>query len=130
MNDDKKLDRNPVSGIQPQPSSPVGTMRKEEAPIGNLSELTPAGPEVRHDIEGLEGLGVKENNDRPVLTEDRRQVGIDHAIPPPPTAPTGLVQIPLTKEEALAEVKGRKPTDSGWGLGTLILKVLKGIAGA
>lgn len=118
--------------------SPVGSPNKELGPISEdttqLNELSPSGAEVNHKIsQELKNIGVQETEDRPDLTEDHKQAGINHAGAsiPPQTAPTGLIELPLTREEAFAEVKGKKPNDSGWGLGKLVLKVLKvmGIAG-
>lgn len=125
--DPKVLDQNTVSGIQAQPTPPAGAANKEIGPVSVVSEIRPSGPEVRHDIKGLENAGVEENNDRPVLTEEHRQAGVDHAGPsvPVPSGPTGQVTLPLTREEAVARVKNSRPTDSIWGLAKLVLKGFK-----
>lgn len=139
MNNDSKT----IGQAQPQvpvvPAQPVqgsaGSLNKEAEPVrasASLSELSPAGIEVRHGIDQeLAELGVKETADNPDLTPEHKQAGLDHSVPSSQTAPTGF-KVPLTEEEARAETKRKKPTDSGWGFAALVLKVLKaaGLAGS
>lgn len=132
MNNDNKTSGQPQSQIPAAPvQNPVGLPNKEAEPTRTspLSELlTPAGPEVKHNISReLVELGVRETGNNPNLTQEHREAGINHAgeSVPPQTAPTGLIKLPLTEEEALAEIKSRKPADSGWGFAALVLKVLK-----
>lgn len=118
-NDVKIADQNPISGIQVQPSSPVGVANKETGSIPSIiSEITPAGPEVRPNIsqESVE-LGVKEIQDRPNLTFQHQQIGLEHsgATVPVPAGPTGLVQISEKKDIG----------SSGTWLNALVEKVQK-----
>lgn len=126
MSDDAKILDQPVAPQAPiQPSSPIGIPNKEIGPILSVvPEIKHEGSETKHGIDQeLAELGVKEVQDRPDLTQ---VPDVQHAGPsvPPPTGPSGLVQVPLTREEALADLKIKKPTDSGWGLAKLALKAL------
>ena len=117
MNTDAKiLDQNPVPGSQVAPSAPVGVANKEVEPIPSVvPEIRPAGPEVKHEIsQESAGLGVKEVQNRPDLTNT---TDIQHAGPsvPIPPGPTGLVQISEKKDIS----------NSGTWLNTLTEKVEK-----
>lgn len=126
MNDNTKvLDQNPVSGSQVQPSSPVGVASKEVGPIPSIvSEIRPAGTEVKHDIskESAE-LGVKEIQDRPDLTQ---VVDIQHAGPsvPVPSGPAGKVLLPMSEEEIGSQLKTGQDDDAGKWLARLVKKVI------
>ncbi len=101
-NDVKTVDQNPVAGSQAQPLTPVGLANKETGPnTAVISELKPAGPEVKHEIsQESKELGVAEIQDRPNLTSQHQEIGLEHAGPSVPvlTGPTGLVQIPEKKD--------------------------------
>ena len=84
-NDVNVVDKNPVGSsvvsgqVQPQSLAkeavldPMGGVRKENAPIGSVSEIRPAGPEVKHEItQELTALGAEEKQDRPDLTSEHR----------------------------------------------------------
>ena len=104
MNDNTKvLDQSPVpppvsnSTVQPQ-----GSLNKE-APIGqNLSEFVrSAGSEVTPDLpREVSESGVKVTDDKPFLTPAHIESGVNHSGPNVivPKGPTGLVQIPQTKD--------------------------------
>lgn len=98
--------------------SPVGSPRKEEeTTISGLSELKPAGVEIRHTIDQeLSELGVQETQDRPDLTEEHRQAGIKYAGPsvPPLTEPSGLAHVPLTPEEMVGAAKTNPANSIRW----------------
>lgn len=124
----KVLDQYLVSGTQVQPQAPVGVASKEigrvVAPVSEF--VTRSGTERVLNIPPEVSAHIKVENDNPALTEEHEKIGVAYAGPSvqPPTGPSGLVQVPLTREEALADLKIRKPTDSGWGLDKLILKAL------
>ena len=112
-NDNKILDRNPVSppvsGNQVQPQ--MGSLNKEAPIATGLSELRPAGPEAKHNIDQeITQLGVREIEDRPDLTQ---VADVQHAGPsvPPPTESSGLVQSPLTPEE-MVKISKTNPANS------------------
>lgn len=100
MGDVKVLDKNPVSGG----AAPIqtGSLNKEASPINTgLPELKPAGPETRHSIDQeLAELGIKEINDRPGLTGEHKEIGIEYSDPAVPvvSGPTESVRLPDTKD--------------------------------
>jgi len=103
MNDNAKiLDQNPGPITPVQPVAPVGIANKEMGPIPSVvPEIRPSGPEAGHNIDqSSTELGVKEVQDRPSLTSEHKEIGLEHsgATAPVPTGPTGLVQIPQTKD--------------------------------
>ena len=128
MNDNTKvLDQNPGTPQAPiQPVPGVGGANKEAvrpvvAPVSEF--LRPSGVEAKHNISQESAkLGVEEVQDRPDLTQ---VADMQHAGPsvPPPLGPTGSISIP-TREEALADLKTKNPTDSGWGFDKLVIKAL------
>lgn len=111
--------------------SSVGSANKEIGPLGEsapqLSEISPAGAEREHNLsQELKDIGVVETKDRPDLTEEHRQAGIEHAgpaVPVPTTAPNS-VQYPLSEEEVAVRLKTGRGDDSGKWLARLIKKVI------
>lgn len=127
MNADVKIvDQNlgsSVSGsaVQPQAGSP-----NKEVPIATteLSEMQPAGSERKHDIgQELEGLGIKEIQDRPDLTQ---VPDIQHAGPHVPVsiAPTSSIRYSMSEEEVTRKKTGKIDDSETWNA-TLLDKVIK-----
>ncbi|MBP9718838.1 MAG: hypothetical protein KBD46_00010 [Candidatus Levybacteria bacterium] len=120
----------PITHPIPTPES-VGGMNKEMGPMGSveapLSEvLQPSeqAPVLEQEVEKA-GVEVSKNPDVPDLTMHDRNAGISHApvIAPIPTEPSGVVDIQITKEQALEQVKANKnPKNSkSW----LVIEFLK-----
>lgn len=127
----KVLDQSPrttpsqVAGSVVQPQ--MGSLNKEVPISTGLSELKASVPEEIHGIDQeLTELGVREIKDRPDLTQIS---DVKHAGPsvPVPSGTASSGNIPLTREEALADLKTKKPTDSGWGFDKLVIKVLNAL---
>ncbi|MDP2637646.1 MAG: hypothetical protein Q8P26_01130 [Candidatus Levybacteria bacterium] len=125
---------------QPQPvqkpadkpiSSPVSAPNKEIGPVSvnssRVNEVSPAGPEVSHEVsQELKDIGVEEKKDRPNLTDDHKQMGINHAgaSVPVATVPTRDVKLPMSEEEVAGKLKSGENDDSGKWLAGLINKVI------
>lgn len=132
MNDNTKvLDQNPVSvPVANNVVQPQGSLSKEKAPIGpNLSEfIRPAGPEGSPNVSKEEkAAGVEVKSDKPNLTFEHKELGVDHAGPhvSVPTSPSGKVTLPMSEEEVTAQLKTGQDDDSGKWLAGLIRKVIK-----
>lgn len=129
MSDDTKiLDQNPVA--QALPPVQTGYIHKEQAPPvtvePNLSEFIKPEVEKPNIDQEQTDMGVMAKKEVPDLTPEHEEIGLKYSGPsvPVPPGPTGLVHIPLTREEALADLKIKKPDDSGWGFDKLVIKVL------
>lgn len=103
MIDTKIPDQNPVSGSQIQPSAPIGVANKEigrvAAPVSEL--ITRSGVETIPNLPPeVSDANVKVPTDKPFLTPAHKEMGLVHSGPDVtvPTSPTGLVQIPQTKD--------------------------------
>lgn len=142
MDDNNKM----VNPVQPQvPSAqpalaqpaghvqiPTGSVNKEMGPVGlsssQLTELQPTGAEVSHNIsQELKDLGVEESKDKPDLTQEHKQIGVDHAGPhvPAPSSFSGKVSLPMSEEEISKQLKTGRGDDSGKWLARLIQKIIK-----
>jgi len=122
-------DKNKTQGqiqTQQQPLGSVGSLVKEHGPIS--TGVIPSSPEPEIHPE-LEQIGVKHVPEFPEVTQGHQAVGIEPAKEsvPAQTAPSGLTQIPMTEEEAMETRKHSKPTESRFGLATLILKFFKAL---
>ena len=125
-NDNKILDRNPVSppvsGNQVQPQ--MGSLNKEAPIATGLSELRPAGPEAKHNIDQeITQLGVREIEDRPDLTQ---VADVQHAGPSIPVSAMSSASIhyPMSEDEVTKQLKTGQGDDSGKWLAGLIKKVI------
>ncbi len=138
MSDDiKNVNQNPPSMVpenqtQPQaavqPSVPVGSVNKEVGP--NLSEFVrPAGPEISPNLSQEEReSGVEVKSDKPSLTFEHKELGLDHAGPDVTvsTQPSGSIKFPMSEEEVKAQLEKKgQDGDSKTGLAKLIAKVIK-----
>lgn len=98
-----------------------GESNQQEALV-QVSEQEPhLAPEVAE-------AGVEVQQTHPQLTEVEQQVGVTYAAEatPVPTQPSGMVQLPMTQQEAEAVLKTKKSVrDSIRWLAALIIKQLK-----
>lgn len=115
--------------LPPAPVAPVGGMNKEfgpvaEQPLAEVLQPTEKAPELSPEVVEA-GVEVPKNPEVPDLTMHDKNAGISHApaIAPVPTAPTGLVEIDVTQEQALADVKVNK--DPKKSKSWLVLEILK-----
>lgn len=130
MNSDTKtLDRNPVSS--PVPCNAVlpqmGSLSKEVPPVAVVSELKPAGQEVKHAIgKELIDLGVKEISGRLDLTPEHKELGLGHAgeSTPAPSSASGKVTMPMSEEEIANKLKVGQDDDSGKWQAVLLKKII------
>jgi hypothetical protein len=132
MNDVTQADQvQPQASIKPvQPvQNPVGSVNKEVGPVSSaMSELRPAGSEVSHEIsQELRDIGVEEKQDRPDLTDEHKELGVNHAGPhvPVPTRHSGKVKLPMSEEEIESKLRTGQDDDSGKWLAGLVKKVIK-----
>jgi len=132
--DDKNKTQAQTQSQQPQqsqvqpPQQGVGSLVKEHGPVAT-GDLWPSGiePEIHRD---LEQIGVKSvSPEFPEVKPDEQRIGIKPAKESMPvqTAPSGLAQIPMTEEEARLTLKHTKPSESRFGLATVIIKFFRTI---
>lgn len=127
-----------VQSIQspPTPSVPITPSgQKESAPIvvqdvpHAPSPLEASQKEVQLAPEVAE-IGVEAVSEMPTLVQEHAEAGIELAKGAviPQTQPSGVVQLPMTEEEALKIVKlHKKVADSIFWLATLVLMHIKKI---
>ena len=114
-----------------QPAAPVGVPQKEVGPppVVVPDYIKPSGPEVEPSIppELAQHVEAVINPERPQLTDEDKKLGITLAkeTVPVATAPTGMVQLPATEEEADLKIKTTKDTDSEHWLLVLAKKMFK-----
>lgn len=147
MNDDNKIvNQNPPSAVQadqaqPQPAvapvqptqpvqpvTPVGSVNKEAGPVdATVSEfIKPSETQPQIDSE-LKEIGVKEVKDKPDLTFEHKELGVDHAgsnitVSTQPSVP---VKLPMSEEEIADKLKTGQDDDSGKWLAGLLQKLIK-----
>lgn len=129
MNNDSKT----ADQLQPQtptaPISLVGVPNKEAATA--VSEFVrPAGPEVKPSLSPeVSEAGVEVKTDRPDLTFEHKEIGLDHAGATQPvlTIPTGKVRLPMTEEEVANQLKVGQDDDSRKWLAGVIDRVIKAL---
>jgi len=122
--DDKNKTRGQIPSQQPQAG--FGSLVKEHGPIA-AGGLRPSGiePEIHRE---LEQIGVKSVPEFPKVGPEERKVGIEPAGESVPVEPSGIVHPSvMTEEEARLTLKHAKPTESRFGLATLIVKFFKSI---
>lgn len=101
------------------PAVPVMT---EAAPLIAPSETE---PEI---VKELADIGVEKVSHTPTITEDHKNAGLELAKESVPvtTAPSGMIQLPITEEEAVKTVKfHKKISDSIVWLAMIILRQIK-----
>ena len=109
---------------QPPQAGGVGSLVKEHGPIA-AGGLRPSGiePEIHRE---LEQTGVKSVPEFPTLGPEERKLGIEPAGESVPVEPSGIVYPSvMTEEEARQTLKNAKPSESRFGLATLIVKFFK-----
>lgn len=124
MNDDQKLNQNPVQPVQSQPpTQSVGSIHKEQGPVREFVEKSDV--ELKIDKE-LEEIGVEAKTEDIKLTSEHTQAGLQHAgsSVPVSTVPSGKVALPQTQKRVKKDIEKTKPTDSLRGL---LLEILKNI---
>lgn len=117
--DDQNQKPNVVNVVD-EPESPAGSLQKEHESIFASEQEPKLHAEV---IEA----GVEKVSKMP-MTSDHERVGIKLAKESVPvqTAPSGAVQLPLTKQQAKSILKAhKKVTDSILWLAILVLRQLK-----
>lgn len=124
MNDDNKI----VNQTTPPVAVPTGSMQKEQGPVrpGLTDFMKPAGTEVKHEIsDDQKEVGVEEKTDNLNLTDQHKEIGMNHAgaTIPVSTAPMQPIQYPMSETEMLEKLKAGNSDDSGKWLTTLIKKI-------
>lgn len=116
------------SVVQQPVVTPVSVPQKEQQPVASeVSEFvkpSEAEPVIHPE---LAEVGVKEVTEVPELTLEDKKAGIEPAKESVPVsaAPSGLVQLPMTEEEALRTIKTTKPSDSRHWWAVLVEKVFQ-----
>lgn len=121
----------PQAATQPmQPSASVGSVNKEAGPVAPpVSEFvnpTDAEPQISKE---LKDLGIEAKSDRPDLTFEHQELGMDHAgsnIAPVIQSSTP-VKLPMTEEEIADKLKAGESDDSGKWLAGLVQKIIKAL---
>lgn len=115
-----------VQTAQPIPSVSI---HKEQAPVAvspeQIMQPTEKAPELYPEVAEV---GVEHVVQMPALTPSQQQAGVAFAKEsiPHPTSPSGMVQLPMTTEQAQQVVKTHKTvTDSIYWLATLVLMQVK-----
>lgn len=121
------------TNIQPQAQdqpvvTPVSTPQKEQqpvvSPVSEFVKPSEAEPTIHPE---LAEVGVEKVKEVPDLTLEDKKAGLSAAKESVPvsTAPSGLVQLPMTEEEARRTIKTTSVSDSRHWLAFLIEKVSK-----
>lgn len=120
-----------IQGVPPiaQPATPVSVPQKEVGPPVVADYIQPSGAEVKASLspEVAQHVEAVKNAERPELTEEDKKMGVTLAKETVPVhaAPTGMVKLPLTEEEARNIEKTTSMTDSRHWLAFLIDKVYR-----
>lgn len=121
----------PQSNVAPQiqdqsVATPVSAPQKEQQPVSSeVSEFvkpSEAEPVIHPE---LAEAGVEKIKEVPDLTLEDKKAGLSAAKESVPvsTVPSGLVQLPMTEEEARRTIKTTKPSDSRHWWAVLVEKV-------
>jgi|WetSurMetagenome_2_1015567.scaffolds.fasta_scaffold712647_2 hypothetical protein len=113
--------------VQVQPVTPVGSVNKEVGPINALALEFVKPSEVEPQIDqDLKELGVEAKKEKPDLTSEHKEVGIEHAGShiSVSTVPSGKVTLPMSEEEIAEKLKTGQDDDSSKWLAGLINKVI------
>lgn len=121
-------DTQPQVQGQQSVATPVGTPQKEQQPVpSEVSEFvrpSEVEPTIHPELAEIGVEKVKEVQD---LTLEDKKAGLSAAKESVPvsTAPTGLVQLPMTEEEAKRTIKTTSPSESRHWLAALVKKISK-----
>lgn len=116
------------SVVQQPAVTPVSVPQKEQQPVSSeVSEFvkpSEAEPVIHPE---LSEVGVEKVKEVPDLTLEDKKAGLEPSSESVPvsTAPSGLVQLPMTEEEALRTIKTTKASDSRHWLAVLVEKVFQ-----
>lgn len=130
MNDNtKNVSQNtppPIPAVAP--SAPVGTINKETghiaSPVSEFIKPTEAEPRIS---QKLKESGVEVKSDKPDLTFEHKELGMDHAGPHVPVSilPSSSIQYPMSEEEITDKLKTGQNDDSGKWLAGLLQKIIR-----
>ena len=131
MNDNTKvLDQNPSIPSAPiQPVPGVGGANKEAvrpvvAPVSEF--VRPSGAETVLNLPPeVSSANVKVQSDRPDLTFEHKQIGLNHANPPVSIQSSNSIQLPMSEEEMAQKLETGQDDDSGKSLAKLLKKIFK-----
>jgi len=121
----------PRAQVQPvQPVVPAGSINKEAGPVSaaDAEFIKPTDTEPQLSPE-LKESGIEVKNDKPNLTFEHKELGLDHAgsnitVSTQPTAP---IKLPMSEKEIADKLKTGQDDDSGKWLAGLIQKIMKAI---
>lgn len=123
----------PQAAVQPtMPPAPVGSANKEvgaiSAPVSEFIKPTDTEPQVSPE---LKESGVEAKSDKPDLTFEHKELGLDHAgsnitVSSQPSSP---IRLPMSEDEIADKLKTGQDEDSGKGLAKLIQKIIKKMMG-
>lgn len=130
-NQDQGQVQSQVAPITQAPApAPVSVPQKEQESVlvssggGTTEGIKPSEPELVIHPE-LTRVGVEQVSELPTLTAEQEEIGIRLAkeAVPVPQAPTGIVQLPMTEQEAKKVVRlHKKITESILWLARLVLR--------
>lgn len=111
-------------------TTPVGTVQKEQAPPVGMQETPYIQPSEAEPVLSKEvsEAGVEPVSEMPKLTIEDKRAGLEPAkeAVPVQTEPTGVIQLPMTAQQARSILKvHKKVTDSFRWLALLILRQIK-----
>lgn len=115
---------------QVQPAVPAGSVNKETSPVGASDSEFIKSSETEPQIgQELKESGVEVKSDKPDLTFEHKELGVDHAGPHTPVSsfPSGKITMPMSEEEVEDRLKTGRDDDSGKWLAGLIQKIIKAI---
>lgn len=111
---------------QDQPvATPVSAPQKEQQPaVSEFLKPSEAEPVIQPE---LSEAGVEKVKEVPDLTLEDKKAGLEPAKESVPvsTTPSGLVQLPMTEEEAVRTIKTTSVSDSRHWLAVLVEKVFQ-----
>lgn len=136
MNGDiKKSNQNLASDAQddqkqPQaqvaPIVPAGSVNKETVPVGIVDAEFVKSSETEPQVsQELKESGVEIKSDRPDLTFEHKELGVNHAgpIPVSSSSPSHII-LPMSEEEMTDKLKTGQDDDSGKWLAGLLKKII------
>jgi hypothetical protein len=112
--------------VQVQPVTPVGSVNKEVGPVSALAPEFAKPSEVEPQIsQDLKELGVEAKKEKPDLTFEHKEIGIEHAGPHISISnSSGKITLPMSEEEVDNLLKTGQDDDSGKWLAGLIKKII------
>lgn len=129
MDDTDKTQGQTQTQQQPQMGGVATLVKERELPVTSsagpsVSEFVmPSGSEAEHKIDReLAGMDVRPVTEFPTVGPEEQKAGIRESTPPVKTEPSGLVQTPMTEEEARQTAKHEKPENALKWFAALIVK--------